>query len=980
MPCNSFTVMINNENVTKYTQFPIKWENALDERLDTARISLKQFPKSIIQPMSPAVITVTDKEEKTLSLRAIITTDEAIEVPVGSGLYDHEIFMLEETKILEGIVVDTLVFTNPLGKDYTLASKKINPDMEINSIIDYTCTPIRYISPLSDNTEFTFCSLKDMFNGYGAPIGKYRPAIQSDEPSFIPPSGIYVRYNDKEIARVNFQISDNWQNDTITLNLQSGIYEVTYIIWNYQTHGGKVTNYTKATFTFNVIKDYNVITDWNIATVIDRVLDLAETHIEGIKPRFKLNGKDENGEQHIGQYAEFEKIKAPEFAFTNCTLKEILDQIGGYIHGIPRLYGDEIFFDMLGGTEQASLYEMNYPYISNLYTQDIENYCTSLDSTVENLVCLVDSEQGTITEPCLNGSKSVRSEIAFARLEEDNMVISTQYPIQEIVSVVNTSVPDMSLGEINITSYIYEEADYNRMSSYTDIPPEYTYVSSKSKVYALYYKQGNKNIYGLNFKQIQLNGEVQSVYAISKILSHASKKGIDDFKKVTRYQEFAFRVSYIPIFSARTQQTKQCINGFIQPRTLVYNQNANLIETSYYGENLKGIVARMGNVERVVTYNLDYVSLIPKIGQLYGDDYYISSVVCEVLPAYIKCVVSLSQDFNRLSQYIGINTVRRFYEVSEKQAYKRDIKYSDYVVIGDKVDEDETILNNITFMFDCLRVGIGGNNVGYTSNNNPTCAIIQGYNTYGIKIEDAIVLPLITTAQGNAAVFHFSYDDNYSAGFQVKKEIGENTTGYFINSVPYSDYFGRIDTIKFIMTSSIPNSDPLLLPQCVFPADQYGHMFQTNEHGIVVRKDSAEILSFNYIVEFVTNRKNYIIGSGLARWSSLVASDYIQKKSAPALYILPTRLSKFKNEINLNNAVKIWDFCGNGNNMQNTHISLQHGAKSIKFEDFISNIEGKAWAIVFPWGELLFGANETIIPNNKVNMPYMTLKHNIFNL
>ncbi|MCM1368658.1 MAG: hypothetical protein NC184_07625, partial [Roseburia sp.] len=96
------------------------------------------------------------------------------------------------------------------------------------------------------------------------------------------------------------------------------------------------------------------------------------------------------------QAAEFEKIEAPELAITNKTLKEALDTVGGYIHGIPRLVPDadgklrQIHYDMLGGTEEAALSDPKYKPITNIYTQSVEDYATELDSPSENLVNTID--------------------------------------------------------------------------------------------------------------------------------------------------------------------------------------------------------------------------------------------------------------------------------------------------------------------------------------------------------------------------------------------------------------------------------------------------------------------------------------------------------------------------------------------------------------------------------------------------------------
>ncbi len=937
---NNFQVIVGDRDYTKHTIFPIKWSKLLDERLDETRLSIKRLKRNVIPPLTPATITMTDKKGRQIVLDTVVTTDESGEVPVGKKTYNHEIMCLEQTKILEGIVVEALTFTNDLGRNYTKNAKYVAPDA--GSSGSYAFTPPNQ-QPITVRLEFpdtVFLS----------------PAVKDSElivPAVNKMSLSLVNdpYKDKCTSTREIIVDNisqgvergNYFDDTAkTIKLTGSVYDIKYsyaLSGQWQSQG--------ATFSYHFVTapNHEPLPRWNIASVIDRVLDLCETHLEGVEPRFKLNAE---------QHAEFEKIEAPEFAFTNCTLKEILDQIGGYIHGIPRLKGNTIYYDMLGGTKQAKIANPKYPYISNMYSQDIESYCSSLDSTVDNLVCLTDREQGTITEPYYNGYKTVRTETVYARITEENMFIATQYPIQEIQSVKCGIIPGKDFSGGDITAYVFEEAEYARMSAYSN-----DYPSSKS--YALYYTQGTKNIYGLGFKRINVNGNVLGDYAIVNIINKNTGQNIGNLGR--DYPLLSFQISYIPVFSARVQQTKQYIGDFKEPRTLVYNQNANLIETRHYGENLKGVVARMGNVDRVVTYNLGDFSLIPEIGELYDDDYYIAGVTCELYPTLIKCMLTLSQDFNRLSQYIGINSTRRFYEVSEKQAYRRDIKYADYLVIGDYVPEDETVLGffgqqAIKRSFD--KDTRAHDAVSYT--------IATGYN--GDKMLDiSAILPVVSTAQGNAMVFTFNYEDNYSAGVQSQQETDGGVSGYFTNAVQYADYYGRIDSLAFTLGGNKPVDESmrqqieLALPQNIsnLGGTHYGN------GRLHVKKDGAEILSINYILEFVTNKRNYIIGSALARYCPLVRGA--SPDHYGILYVLPKRIGKFTDKVDLNGATEIKSsgFFSNGTTW--------------KFANFTPTVDGAAWAIVDAQNkELMLGSNEPLTAGKIVLMPYISLRHDIYNL
>lgn len=137
------SLWINGKCYTSRLVFPIKGANLLDEQLDEAYISLK-FTKRKKQflPLTPVSIIFkntiwyncqrSDKweQEPLLEKRFVVAADNAVESPVGSGLYNHELYLIEETKILEMYVTDSLTFTNNLGRIYLNYSKTVEPIME----------------------------------------------------------------------------------------------------------------------------------------------------------------------------------------------------------------------------------------------------------------------------------------------------------------------------------------------------------------------------------------------------------------------------------------------------------------------------------------------------------------------------------------------------------------------------------------------------------------------------------------------------------------------------------------------------------------------------------------------------------------------------------------------------------------------------------------------------------------------------------
>ena len=124
--------------------FSEKTKALLDERLDEGVISLKRIEDEAFLPLTTVKITYVNHPECKLSDNMInniinndmqgidfyaqssntlaeyktkyyfISHDEVSEAPVGSGKYNHEISLIELTKIAEGYIGDSLTFTNPL--------------------------------------------------------------------------------------------------------------------------------------------------------------------------------------------------------------------------------------------------------------------------------------------------------------------------------------------------------------------------------------------------------------------------------------------------------------------------------------------------------------------------------------------------------------------------------------------------------------------------------------------------------------------------------------------------------------------------------------------------------------------------------------------------------------------------------------------------------------------------------------------------
>lgn len=787
---NSATVYINGRNLTHYTVLPLKWGNLLDERLDEMYLSLRRCPIETFKPLTPVEIHYSNTlsfggetvDTQTNVIRYIVANDSgAVESPVGSGRWNHDLYIIELTKYLECIVVDTNTITNTLGRVYVEdpEPEPQTPQVDITTDVGNATivfqdaffmpqTPPFYVSHIVTGQQFAFLSPTKIFQSFWEQWGNYAYAGYPFSPAYEPYLRITVRKDGYSIYTqywsYNPQIQKPYGKEEIvkdfTITAEGGTYTVEYRCElnsysvsgtaggiNYALNGRKYSLTEYAFAAENAVdeekKNIYPLKRWTMTDVINRLFDIAEPLRKGESPRFSLNA---------AQAAMFEKILAPQFSFTKSTLRECLQECGKVIHGEPRLdvkdmgaggFYFEVSFDLYGQEERSHIADRRY--IAKTVSQVIDSYATYLDSNAENLVNQLDKYAGVIVEPYAGGFKTVRTETMYARITDANMIIQTQYPIYTVSKIECGIIPqNKSAGDLfDITAYIFENSIYNtRLSSYSDAYPE-------SKAYGIYYTQGQKNIGGLNFKQEHPMSPVFEKYAIINILERVTNKTItidsaleggdkDDFKyKTGNYPLLAFRVTYTPIYNSRVSQTKTNYLDYPYGAALVFNQQANIVEARYFGENLKGTIARIGNVEKSYTYNLTRLDQIPKTGQMFDADYFISAVSVEFLTSSIKCTIGLSKDFNRLSRYIGISSVKRFSEVSETQALERNTLWKEYIVIGDDITPDSDTYIQMNLMSDVRGI------FDQSSLNSRVTNVVAWGGTYDQPnyTEDTITIP-----------------------------------------------------------------------------------------------------------------------------------------------------------------------------------------------------------------------------------------------
>lgn len=876
---NNFTVKIKQNDgfvaLTATAVFPFRFGELLDERLDEAYVDIINDSVEEYEPLTEFSITVTVGAE-TVTKYYILARDQA-QTNQLTGKVKHSLYLLERTKKLEGIICPSLTFTNEAAKNYTpiptlaIGASSLEPSWSsFDDLVgdqyysSHVLSPIKvgYFTPPSANSlgKSIAETVKTRLNA------NYVSVIEG----VISPSEYDTIYYTECKLNVLGELYTAQGNETFSVDISfPNVYnlEYTIVLEIIQPIVGVSTLAIRCIFPITVLQSRLPLKKWTITDCVQRVLECAEPISSS---SFQNPTKVAKYKFNAEQAAKYDTVLAPEFSMTQCTLREQLKIIGSYIHAEPRLNeSDEIYFQEYGGELGAGV--SGLPCVYKASSWDINQYCTEVHSNAQNLVSALGYAEGALVEPARGWYRSLRSETVTARLGEGNGKAETLYPIYGVQSVlcgILSETGEYMVNPCEIVDYLFEATVYGaNLSSYSN-------VSGFSKSYALYYTLGSPNIEGLFFRaSTALPNSVFGRFAITNILgsvqSDVSSQDIEVYLQ-QHPERLIFQITYKPIYPMLISHGKSLYTSG-ERFSMVYNQSDNLVETQYYGENLKGVAARLGNVERERTFLLSKFSQIPRTGQML-DGYAISAVSVEIMPMSIKCTLGLTKDFNRISEYVGVSSVKRMYEISERQVYNRDILIHNTALISLNYPTPKSALFNSV----AVRRSIAGIFDPSTNTVKPISTVImRGLNKSGSAINNYdIALPVIPSALGNAMTFYAAFKDNYSAGgATVTFNSSDGVEGYWLSDVRYTDYYGRLYNLRMWFVPSLkganaPTSDPYLLPE-------YNGSLNFDPEAIVgnylVRKDSRERLSVTAELEFKTDDESIIVGSGLARYCSLVS-------------------------------------------------------------------------------------------------------------
>lgn len=609
---------------------------------------------------------------------------------------------------------------------------------------------------------------------------------------------------------------------------------------------------------------------------VEKVLLNAEPVEVGSMSRFRLSDS-----------LIFSDVGGADFFFEKMNLREILDGIFAKIDSrcIVKEITDynNIVIDAYPLNKRGKLINP-IEFSKKRVVHNLEYLGADIESYAENAVT---GSQKPIWQPSIGGWDTFKT--YGATLTTENATIFTTFPVEKITRFI-IKIPDSFNeriyfhgilgdtlgpilytlhGDIDITRNIVDGETYKilEVGGSDSVKTEELYQEN-----TIVFERGSNTATIEKYKYLLFFSTTNIERAIKNAFwNYPEVKAIRDLGEYPDYEDswivspsidqILFRIEYVPLFNAHLKIGKKKYIG--PPATIINQQSDKIIDISRYGDNLQGLINRVGNKELYIDKIVDSVTELYELFDYTDDNYVLTSREIAVANDFLKVHYGFTENFSAQSTKIGIDRRKRVFNIPLEN-FKSDILIKEYIVANKGAEQNyDKIIERFIWTF-------------YNETYLPfNMAVVKTY--WGTNGEsDYFELPVANFYAGNTLNFHFTFLDNASAGMSISNQILGGK-----KQIPnlYCNEFGEYDEIEIRLfnaasKSSVYNKDPdiaKLLPQT--------HISYYGTPPIIRRyqrkKDAYEHQSFTFCFEIKSEDPDIIIGPKLIEKCSFIMENGI---------------------------------------------------------------------------------------------------------
>ena len=582
--------------------------------------------------------------------------------------------------------------------------------------------------------------------------------------------------------------------------------------------------------------------------------------------------------------SELKSIEAPQFFLNVGNIRDALNQVFKYINAVARCWIAEdgtlmLTYDRFN--QRNNLISDNHVdltkgFITNYgASQSIQDYASEVQTYVSNLT--TDSEnadQAVIVYPAEGNWASVRAEGEGGWINDSDICLLTPSPIYKILKLeirfkvlgdelIAENFPGYVEGDI--ANLVFEKNVFDTLPRKTEWTPNATWgIINIGKDCALVYDYLGKKIYGLTTQWQELFGfsSVTLQYIANYLFFKAYPNGAHSIYLDTRQiASLQYRITYISTTDSRLSSEK--FESTTRKAAINVNQSTNLTDNIALGQNMQGLVQRLGQDEKLYTVRFKKYQNVWNIGNYTSDGYIVTKRGISIYNDIVIGNMTLNKNFNRRSQFVDLDSeIRQFVIPAKENSLTRHSLIKQYVYFSTKTEsgEDSNFVGQDTGMMASLCNFTS--DTGWQYNPNVAWYEISPINNFLCGSVDS-------KSFGKSIVFTFGFNDNRSAGNKVFKEDDK----YIEQAVPYTKD-GGFDKLIFRLAKSfnkLTDFDSSATRAMQFPNCPNSTSLQNTAiicpNNLMIYKDPAEIwrctIQFHFLSD-PTDENELIIGEGYA--------------------------------------------------------------------------------------------------------------------
>jgi uncharacterized repeat protein (TIGR02543 family) len=628
-------------------------------------------------------------------------------------------------------------------------------------------------------------------------------------------------------------------------------------------------------------------------------------------------------------------ITANEDKYEEYTLYDALSKIGGYLGALVRV-GDlitERYWKIRGTTtedfEGESIldfspyeYDLNtvikigvryyenveatnqrreiyYDFFDNPNTfEPVGVYDKAEQAELEDYVSAIELNTKNVLKPLRyspfrGGWKSLRSLDGIGQFTTDNIGYETEDLIERPIQVLIKGITSRNAGNTitysatdvtDITERVLEKRQWDTLPSEAD----YSYVGKQQllKNNCLYYIKGDNKIYGMSYygeTEGRVIGQASVTRAIYETVYAVRSLAEEELMTLTGTETnndpglsgdlaLLMQVTYSNQTQSRARIYKDDQSGFDTELIKYFNESANVNESDAIGNYAQLIVNRLGGTKHSIKGVVDSLDDIAELGDIDSEGR-VYTIIELWLGKRIKYQYTLVQDYNIISNYIGIQSRHRIEEVSSDSATTRTLRYTSKFIF---TDTKETFSTRLIRSEDIL-----GSLLAETS-DGLTYGYIEFYLSNGeVK---KFHLSVDSDSKGKTIEIKWSMPSNYSAGMKRYSIVKGLDTIWLNLDAPYTDYYGKVNDILFsIYYDNAGTLDTDAYPEATLADGTTLFTIITD----TIDKDAGEIIHGLVEIPILSESSKIRVFNGFARWNKIVeGTDRIR---ACALNYIPIK-------------------------------------------------------------------------------------------